>query len=150
MWRRFLRRDGPGARTPSPHAAPHDRHDGHLRDASRHRRPTWVTGEWKRITLNPWVFGGCLLMFSVTAPICGKLSDIFGRRPHPQIALPFLCRGRGAPTSHVYPPKDSQAVRDKRVLHALSALPRNPSSAPGRGLGGRTLLATCAARHRHR
>ena len=40
-----------------------------------------ITGELQGIALYPWVFSGYLLMSTITAPIYGKLADIFGRRP---------------------------------------------------------------------
>ncbi len=40
-----------------------------------------ITGELQGISLYPWVFSGYLLMSTITAPLYGKLADVFGRRP---------------------------------------------------------------------
>jgi EmrB/QacA subfamily drug resistance transporter len=40
-----------------------------------------ITGELQGIALYPWVFSGYLLMSTISAPIYGKLADLFGRRP---------------------------------------------------------------------
>lgn len=40
-----------------------------------------ITGELQGIALYPWVFSGYLLMSTITAPLYGKLADLFGRRP---------------------------------------------------------------------
>ena len=40
-----------------------------------------IAGELEGIALFPWVFSGYLLTMSTTAPLYGKMSDVFGRRP---------------------------------------------------------------------
>ena len=52
-----------------------------------------ITGELQGIALYPWVFSGYLLMSTITAPLYGKLSDLFGRRP--LFLLGFVIFGTG-------------------------------------------------------
>jgi MFS family permease len=40
-----------------------------------------IAGELQGIDLYPWVFSGYLLTTTTTAPLYGKLADIYGRRP---------------------------------------------------------------------
>ena len=40
-----------------------------------------IAGELQGIALYPWVFSGYLLTTTTTAPLYGKMSDVFGRRP---------------------------------------------------------------------
>lgn len=40
-----------------------------------------IAGELQGFALYPWVFSGYLLTTTTTAPLYGKMSDVFGRRP---------------------------------------------------------------------